>query len=269
MQLVADNLTVTNAVVRKAIDDLDPAPIQELVKRCLAAGAEAIDINPGPLKREPERRMTFLVETVQAITDKPLLLDTTNPAALEAGLVACRNTAIINGFFLDPFRLEHILPLAARFNTDIVGFLLRPDSHVPPDEAERLEIAVALYAEFHQAGLPDERLIIDPVIAPLIWENGNVQDMAVLSTIRNLPDLLGFPVRTIAGLSNLTIGDASRPKKIRMETAYLPMLAAAGLEMALLNVFRAETVRTARACNALTDPKIFAWESVPGVSGES
>ncbi|MFP4307592.1 MAG: dihydropteroate synthase [Desulfococcaceae bacterium] len=263
MQLVADNLTVTNPVVRRAIDDLDPGPVQELVKRCLDAGAEAIDINPGPLKRDPERRMTFLVEAVQAITDKPLLLDTTNPAALEAGLVACRNAAIINGFFLDPFRLEHILPLAARFNTDIVGFLLRPNSHVPPDEAERLEIAVALYAEFRQTGLPEERLIIDPVVAPLIWDDGNVRNMAALSTIRNLPDLLGFPVRTIAGLSNLTIGDAPRSKKIRMETAYLPMLAAAGLDMALLNVFRAETVRTARACNALTDPKIFAWESVP------
>lgn len=268
MQLVADNLTVTHPVVRQAIDELDPVPIRHLVRRCLAAGAEAIDINPGPLKREPERRMTFLVETVQAITGKPLLLDTTNPAALEAGLVACRNPAIVNGFFLDPFRLERILPLAARFDADIVGFLLRPDSHVPPDEAERLEIAVALYAEFQRTGLPDERLVIDPVVAPLIWENGNVQDMAVLSTIRNLPDLLGFPVRTIAGLSNLTIGDAPRAKKVRMETAYLPMLAAAGLDMALLNVFRTETVRTARACNVLTDPKIFAWESVPAFADE-
>ena len=262
MQLVADNLTVTNPVVRRAIDELDPVPIRHLVRRCLDAGAEAIDINPGPLKRDPERRMTFLVETVQEITDRPLLLDTTNPAAMEAGLAACRNPAVVNGFFLDPFRLERILPLAARYEADIVGFLLRPDSQVPPDEAGRLELAVSLYAEFRKADLPDERLVIDPVVAPLIWENGNLQDMAVLSTIRNLPDLLGFPVRTIAGLSNLTIGDAPREKKLRMEAAYLPMLAAAGLDMALLNVLREETVRTARACAALVDPKIFAWESI-------
>ncbi|HYW79814.1 MAG TPA: hypothetical protein VE890_09575, partial [Thermoguttaceae bacterium] len=67
----------------------DPGPIQELVRRCVAAGANSLDINPGPLLRDPQKDMTFLVETVQDVCDLPLVLDTTNPKALEAGLLAC------------------------------------------------------------------------------------------------------------------------------------------------------------------------------------
>ena len=85
MILIADNLTVTNRAVQRALDEKDPEPIRQLVKRCEAAGAEAIDINSGPLVRDAENRMTFLVDTVQGVTDLPLLIDTASPRAIEAG----------------------------------------------------------------------------------------------------------------------------------------------------------------------------------------
>ncbi len=261
MLLVADNLTITNSTIEAAVRSMEPEPVQDMVRRCIAAGAEAIDINSGPLSRNPEQRMTFLVETVQAVTNLPVLLDTTNPKALEAGLSISRNRTIINGFSLEPAKLESILPLAAKYNTEIVGYLLYPNSHVPPDETERLNIAVELFSEFQKAGIDPEKLIIDPVIAPLIWENGHLQDMAILSLLRNLPDLLGFPVRTIAGVSNLSTGQGPKEKKLLMERTYLPMLAAAGLTMALLNVFHTETMRTARAVKTIMDPGIFTWAS--------
>ncbi|MFP4348011.1 MAG: dihydropteroate synthase [Desulfococcaceae bacterium] len=262
MILVADNLTITNPIVEMAIQDMNPEPVQGLVSRCAAAGAEAIDINSGPLTRDPDRRMRFLVEAVQSAADLPILLDTTNPAALKAGLETARGKTIINGFSLEPAKLESILPLAGRYDADIIGYLLYPNSHVPTDEAERLSVAVELFGAFQQTGLPEDRLIIDPVIAPLMWENGHRQDMAILSVLRNLPDLLGFPVRTIAGVSNLITGPGPKDRKRLMEAAYLPMLAASGLTYGLLNVFHTESMRVARACNALMDPKIFTWEGL-------
>ncbi len=262
MILVADNLTITNPIVEMAIKDMNPEPIQGLVSRCAAAGADAVDINPGPLTRDPDRRMRFLVEAVQSVTDLPILLDTTNPAALKAGLEAARGKTIINGFSLEPAKLESILPLALEYTADIIGYLLYPNSHVPADEAERLNIAVELFGAFQHAGLPEDLLIIDPVIAPLMWENGHQQDMAILSVLRNLPDLLGFPVRTIAGISNLITGPGPKDRKLLVEAAYLPMLAASGLTYGLLNVFHTESMRIARACNALMDPKIFTWEGI-------
>jgi len=260
MMLVADNLQITNPCIEQALREMNPESIREMVQKCAEAGADAIDINSGPLSRDPEKKMIFLVETVQEVTDLPVLLDTANPKALEAGLSVSRNKTVINGFSLEPVKLEFILPLAKKYDTDIVGYLLYPNSQVPHTEAERLAVAVELYAQFQKAGLDNEKLIIDPVIAPVIWENGNRQDAEILSVLRHLPDLLGFPVKTIGGLSNLTTGRGSKERKLLLERTYLPMLAASGLTMALLNIFHAETVAVAKACNAITDPKIFTWE---------
>jgi hypothetical protein len=59
--LVADNLQITNPVIAAALAAGDPQPVRELAERCAAAGAEAIDVNSGPLTRDPEAQMTFLV----------------------------------------------------------------------------------------------------------------------------------------------------------------------------------------------------------------
>ncbi len=262
MILVADNLQITNPLIEKAVQDMAPGPIQEMVRQCEATGAEMIDINSGPLSREPERKMAFLLEAVQSVSDLPVLIDTANPKAIEAGLRANQKQAIINGFSLEPAKLEQILPLAKKFDADIIGYLLYPNSHVPNDEAERLSVAVELFGEFRKMDIDKERLIIDPIIAPVIWQNGNFQDMEILSVLRHLPELLDFPVRTIAGLSNLTTGKGPKDKKGLLERTYLPMLAASGLSMVMLNVFHDETLRVARACNVFRDDKIFAWEAL-------
>jgi 5-methyltetrahydrofolate corrinoid/iron sulfur protein methyltransferase len=262
MQLIADNIHIINPVVRKAIERMDPDPIQKIAAKCVAAGADAIDINPGPLTREPETRMAFLVEAVQSAARVPLLIDTTNPSAMEAGLRTSRNTTIINGFSLEPHKLETILPLAKKYNSDIIGYLLYPDSRVPGDAPERFEIAIQIHRALQENGIDEHHLIIDPIVVPLAWQDGNRQAMEVMGCIRALPDLLGFPVRTIAGVSNLTSGFGNTKKKIQMEQAYLPMLAAAGLDMALLNILHEETTDVARACRLLIRPGIFSWEEL-------
>lgn len=263
MILIADNLTVTNASIAKAIDAMNPGPIQDLVFQCERAGAEAIDINPGPLTKNPEEKMTFLVATVQSVSGLPLLLDTTNPKALEAGLRVSLNPVIINGFSLEPKKLEFILPLAKRYNAEIIGYLLYPNGHVPTGEDDLIRIAVDLYEEFKKTGIEDSHLIIDPVVAPLMWENGMRHNQHILSLVRSLPDLLGFPVRTIAGISNLTSGPGPVGKKRIAEQAYIPMLASAGLTFALLNVLAPETVRIARLSHTLLNTDVFSWAAMP------
>lgn len=258
MMIVADNLQVINPVIAQAIAGLDPDPIRRMVLQSQEAGAQAIDINSGPLPKSPEKYFTFLVETVQDATTLGLLLDTINPDAMEAGLKACRNRPIINGFSLEPARLERILPLAAAYDADIIGYLLGPDNHVPVEADEMMTVAVELFDAYSKSGLALERLIIDPVIAPVSWDNGIRHNQAVLSLLGSLPDLLGGPVRTIAGISNLASGPMPTRRKIELETAYLPMLAAAGLDMALLNIFHEPTVRTASVCDALLGNKILA-----------
>jgi len=262
MLLVADNIQITNTTIQKAVDDMNPKPIQDMTRKCESAGAEAIDINSGPLGRDAEKKMSFLVGAIQEVTDLPVFLDTANPKALEAGLCANKKTAIINGFSLEPEKLASILPLAKQFNADIIGYLLYPNGHVPPDGQERLTVAVELYNEFLKAGIDNNRLIIDPVLVPLTWQNGPQQAMEVFHVLNHLSELLGFPAKTIVGLSNLTTGKGAREKKLLLERTCLPMLAASGLSMVLLNISHHETVNVARACTALTASHVFTWENV-------
>jgi 5-methyltetrahydrofolate corrinoid/iron sulfur protein methyltransferase len=260
MIVIADNLRITLPAVSEAVERLDPEPIRQMVNACKAAGARAMDINSGPLTRNPAEKMTFLVRSVQACIDLPLVLDTTNPDAMAAGLAACNGRAIISGISLQPEKLERILPLARKTDADVVGYLLRPDGHVPIDAAGRMEAAVQLFAECEKAGIAPERLIFDPIVAPLAWQEGNRQNMAVLETIRTLPDLLGMPVRTMAGLSNLTTGAPDKAVRKRYQQAFLPMLAAAGTNLILMNVLDPDLMRTAEACRNITAGGIFSWQ---------
>jgi len=183
-------------------------------------------------------------------------------AMLAAGLAACKNPVIINGFSLEPQKIETILPLAKTFDADIVGFLLDTRSRVPVDLPDCLEVAGSLLAAAENAGVDLGRLIIDPVIAPLMWENGVQHNRSVIEVVGMLPDLLGFPVRTIAGLSNLTTGPGPKEKKRAAEAAFLALLAGAGLCLALVNIFHDRTTACAGACDRLLQSDIFSWEEV-------
>ena len=265
MIIVADNLTITNPVISDAIAGRDPKPIANMVRACVAAGADAIDINPGPLKKNAAEIMTFLVETVQAATTTPLLLDTTSAEAIGAGLAAARNRIIINGFSLEPQKCRDILPLAKTFGVDIIGYILRPDSSVPTEAAEFFEIALELIEAAQKAGVAIDRLIIDPVVAPLIWDNGAAHNRALLSFLSRREDLAGAPLRSIAGLSNLSAGRAPAEKKRLVQKTFLPMMAAVGLDMVLMDVFQADVTAAAKACDLITGEKIFSWAAIGGM----
>ncbi len=259
--IVADNIRITDPVVAEAIDRNDPEPIRSLALRCEAAGADAIDINPGPLTREPGRKMAFLVETVQETTDLPVLVDTPNPVAMEGGLRANRKKAVINAFTPEPEKIRRILPLAKEYDVDIVGYLLYPNGHVPPDGPERLTMALELFNAVEKEGVDPKRLIIDPIVVPITWADGAFHAMEVLSVIREAPNLLGYPVRTIAALSNLTSVKGPAKAKRLLEKTYLPMLIASGLDMTMLNVFNREVMETVSMCKAISRSGIFCWES--------
>ena len=259
MIIVADNLRITQPAIARAVEQRNPAPIREIAVACRDAGADAIDINSGPLTRHPQEKMTFLVQTVLEVVDLTLVLDTTNPDAMAAGLAACRNRAVVNGVSLETEKLTRLLPLARETDADLIGYLLRPDGHVPPDASGRMQAAVSLFGECQKAGIDPKRLVIDPVVAPLVWQDGNRQNMAVLEVIGALPDLLGYPVRTIAGLSNLTAGAPDAKMRRRYQRTFLPMLVAAGAGMMLMNVLDSVLMDVARACRNITADMVFSW----------
>ena len=262
MELVADDIRITRRAVRTALEEQNPIPIQEMATQAQARGARALDINAGPLTKNGAGAMAFLVESVSAVSDLPLYIDTTNPAAMAAGLATGENPKVINGISLEPAKLKTLLPLALEFEVPVVGFLLDEKSRVARDREERLEMAAALVAHCAEAGLGLDRIIFDPVVPPLSWDDGLFRAREVVETLTLLPQLLGGPVNVMAGLSNLTTGGPDAERREILESAYLGMLAGAGLTHVLMDTGHGRTMDVARACRLLKTDEVFSWASV-------
>jgi 5-methyltetrahydrofolate corrinoid/iron sulfur protein methyltransferase len=237
MVLAADNLTGAHPLVAQALRDLDPRPLQDLARRCEAAGARMLDLNPGYLSRRHEDRMAFLVDAVQEVTSLPLILDSPNPRVLARGLVACREKPILNAVTLEEAKLQEILPLAVAHQTQVVLLLLDDKSHPPPSLEGKVAVALELRERALDAGLTDQQLIFDPVLPNLRWPDAWPQTGAALRTVRFLASgaLFGTPARTMVGLSNLRSG-LRELYPVQMEITVLALLAGAGLSLALINV---------------------------------
>jgi 5-methyltetrahydrofolate corrinoid/iron sulfur protein methyltransferase len=130
-------------------------------------------------------------------------------------------------------------------------------THIPIDADERIAIAYELVAAANAAGVPNERIWIDPIILPIGVEVGQAHAVAVQAVLTALPELFEEPVQTTCGLSNTSNG---APDELRssIERAFLPMLAACGMTSAILNAKDKEMMRTVRLINALQNQSLYS-----------
>ncbi len=241
MILVGENINIMSSTIGLALKERNPEPIQELAKAESKAGVDYLDLNIGPARKVGDELMSWLVKTVQEVSDKPLSLDTTNPAATEAGLKACRRKALINSVSLQPERLEKILPLAKQYNADMIGLLWGVEG-MPRDANERCMLAVDLIYKANQMGIASENIWIDPIVTPISVEINQVK--ACLEFMSMLTEIAP-ECKSIVGLSNVSNGTPAHLRPYLNRT-YLIMLMKYGLYSAIVDAFDAELVQIAR-----------------------
>lgn len=212
-----------------AIKDGDRGFIQDLAKKQIAAGANALDVNVGPAAGDPKGAMEWLVETITEATDVPLAIDTTKIQVMEAGLKGCKGKPIINSTSGAKEKLDIILPLAQKYKASVIG-LTMDERGVPQDAAARTEIAARILSQALECGMNAEDLYIDAVILPVNVAQPHAE--AVLETIRQCKILSDPPPRTILGLSN--VSQSSLDRSLVNQT-YLVMAVASGLDAAILD----------------------------------
>ncbi|GAG30834.1 unnamed protein product, partial [marine sediment metagenome] len=157
MLLIGENLNVVTKVFGKAFKEKDPGPIAEEARKQKEKGMDWIDINLGPARKGGPELMEFLVKTVQEeIGDSiPLVLDTSNIEAIEAGLAIHKGKAIINSIMCRPERYEKMIPLAVKYKAAFIALMWGPEG-LPRDENERASLAVELIYAANEAGVPNE-----------------------------------------------------------------------------------------------------------------
>lgn len=241
MLLIGESIHVISKAVNEAVRDRNPEVIQDLAKKQAAAGADYIDINMGPAKKDPEATAEWLVNTIQEVTDIPLSIDTLNSVAMEAGLKVCKRRPLLNSASGKAISKEKMLPLAKKYNTDVVISVIT-DAGCPPDIDSRTESIMETVAYANELGIPNEDIWVDPIILPVSADQRQVAE--AIEFIGILQDLLPG-VKSTVGLSNVSNGTPEHLRGILNRT-YMVMLGRKGLYSAIADVLDPELVKLNR-----------------------
>jgi len=244
MIIIGENIHVIANRVSTAVADRDAKVIQDLARAQTEAGADYIDLNVGPLRKNAEETMQWLVNTVQGATDLPLSLDTMNPIAMEAGLKVCRTRPLLNSASGKTESKEQMLPLAKKYNCDVVISVIT-DKGMPPDVELKVDSIMDTVTYANELGIPNEDIWVDPIILPVSTAGeGQGFAKASLEFISILEDLLPG-VKSTIGLSNISNGVPEELRPILNRT-YAVMLERNKLYSAIADPLDRDLVRLAR-----------------------
>lgn len=229
MILFGESLNVVSKVIGKAYRERDAAPIQAEVEEQIKLGMDYIDINLGPAKKDGTELMPWVCQVVQEVSgDVPLLLDSSNIAAIEAGLKVLKPASqphIVNSIMARPERYTEMLPMTAQYDADFVALMWGPDG-LPRDENERAALAVELLYAANEAGIPNEKIWVDGIVTPVNIQQA--QCVALMDFQAMLEDIAPG-AKSTCGLSNISNGPPVELRPI-INTTYMVMLGRFGMQ---------------------------------------
>ncbi len=240
---VAESINIMGNRSGSAMMERNPGPLQEMAKEETGDGALYLDLNIGPARKDGADLMPWVIETIEAATDTPLCLDTTNSEAMAAGFKALKNKeqAIMNSISAQPERVEQLTPVAAESGCNVIGLLWGPDG-MPRDSNERAAMAVDLMMGLNEAGIPNEKILFDPIVTPMTLGVDQITSgFEFLSMLQDIAPGAG----SIVGLSNVSNGVSKNLRKY-LDRTYLIMLTKYGITDAIVNSYDGELMAICR-----------------------
>jgi len=239
---IAESINIMGKRSGTAMKERNAGPVQEMAKEEAAAGAAYLDLNIGPARKDGTELLPWVVETVQAVVDLPLCLDTTNTDAMTAGfkVVKNRQAALMNSISAQPERMQKLIPVAAEAGCNVIALLWGPDG-MPRDSNERAAMAVDLMLALAEAGIPNEKMLFDPIATPITLGTDQINSgLEFLSMIQEIAPGAGSTI----GLSNVSNGVSDHLRKY-LDRTYLIMLMKHGLTTAIVNSYDTELMAIA------------------------
>jgi cobalamin-dependent methionine synthase I len=243
MHIIGEKINGTRKQVKEAVLSRDVAFIQGLAKAQADAGASRLDVNAGtPPDREPDD-MIWLVQMIQDVVKIPLCIDSPNADALEAGLSAVKQQAMVNSTTAEKERAERVIPLAAKHNALLVGLTI-DDTGMPSTTEARIEIANRIISDAKAAGIPESNIYIDPLVRAIATEPD--QGVALLKATRIIRET--STAHVVYGLSNISFG---LPARQFLNRIFFAMAMACGLDAAIMDPTEKQIMGVLRAGEAL------------------
>lgn len=244
MYIIGENIHIISQKVKDALKEGNGRFFQDLAVRQVEAGADCLDINLGPRKKDGEEVFPWMVDLLEEVVDVPLCFDSTNILGIEAGLKkVTKAQPIINSTSAEPERLEKVPLLAKQYNTRLIA-LTMGQSGIPVAADERVNIALEhLIPRAMEIDYPISDLIIDPLVLTVSGCQEYCPEL--IEAVRTLQFAWDPPPPISVGLSNVSnaVPAANRPLINRV---YCAMLMGAGLQMMIADPFDAELKQVVR-----------------------
>lgn len=211
---------------RQALRDGNISYILEQAVTQVDAGAHLLDINVGLPEIDEISTMKSVVQSIQAICDTPLQLDSNDPKVLEASMRLYNGKPLINSVNGDCESMDAIFPLIKKYGGVAVALTL-DGSGIPATAKGRVAIAKRIIHHAESWGIDKKDLIFDPLAMSVSTDAKSAE-----VTIETLEMLHKMGLHTCLGISNISFGLPSRPL---INSTFFSLALSKGLSCAIIN----------------------------------
>jgi len=217
----------------------------DIARRQVRNGAHVIDVCLQSTDRDEIHDIPPFYEKLVRKIKAPVMIDTTDPKAVELALKYCQGKSIINSINLEDGeeKFELVCPIARRYGAALVVGSIDEDPVQAQAFTRERKLAVAqrsveLLTEKY--GIPAEDIVIDPLVFPCATGDANYIGGAVetIEGIRLVKETIPF-VKTVLGISNISFGLPAAAREV-VNSVFLYYCTKAGLDLAIVNAEKLE-----------------------------
>lgn len=212
----------------------------EIGRRQIRNGAHILDVCLQSSERDELADIPPFYEQLIRKVKAPLMIDTTDPRAIQLALTYCQGKSIINSINLEDGeeKFERVSPLIRAYGAAVVVGCIDEDKAQAQAFTRERKLAVAersvrLLTEKY--GIPPEDIIIDPLVFPCATGDENYIGGAVetIEAVRLIKQRIPY-VKTILGISNVSFGLPPAAREV-VNSVFLYYATKAGLDLAIVN----------------------------------
>ncbi len=239
--LVGERTNVIGSLrFKRLVEAGDWEKAAEIGRAQVKRGAQVVDVCLTHPDRDEVPDIDAFYPRLNRLVKAPLMIDATDPAAIEAALRHSQGKAIINSINLEDGedRFDEVCPLARRYGAAlVVGTIDEDPEHGMAVTAERkLEIARRSHELLTtKYGIPAQDIVFDPLVFPCGTGDENYVGSAkeTVEGVRRIAQ--AFPeCSTILGISNVSFGLPESGREV-LNSVFLYDCVQAGLTYAIVN----------------------------------
>ncbi len=215
MLFIGESINATRKSVARAIGERDEEAIRELARSQVEAGAHMLDVNAGTGGDGEVEDLKWLVQVVQDEVGVPLSLDSSDPEAIREASRVHEGEPMINSISGEEGKQATLLEIVASMPCKVIALCL-DDSGIPDTASERVDLAEKLTSRLETAGVPQDKVFVDPVVLSVATDAG--AGPIALETIEKVRDRLP-EVNIVVAVSNVGFGLPGREVLNRTFTA--------------------------------------------------